>query len=92
MSHKILSEEQAAVRDRIFYESGAKGAAIGLGIGLVATALTIRKSPDFRALSKPMQAIMAASSKVFFISCYKKYFLFIYIIHYSYYFWFLICY
>ncbi len=35
MSHKILSEEQAAVRDRIFYESGAKGAAIGLGIGLV---------------------------------------------------------
>lgn len=61
---KILSPEQEKVRNKIFYESGLKGAALGLGIGLAATVFTIRRSPDFRALSKPMQAIMAASSKV----------------------------
>ncbi|KAG2232752.1 hypothetical protein BDF21DRAFT_465891 [Thamnidium elegans] len=58
---KLLSEQQEKTSEKIFYQSGLKGAAVGLGLGLVATALTIRKSPDFRALSRPYQAIMAAS-------------------------------
>lgn len=63
MPGKELSAEQAKTSDRIFYESGLKGAAIGLGIGAVATVLTLRRSPEFRALSRPIQSIMTASSK-----------------------------
>ncbi|GAA5807878.1 hypothetical protein MFLAVUS_001258 [Mucor flavus] len=61
---KLLSKEQEKTSEKIFFQSGLKGAAVGLGLGLVATALTIRKSPDFRALSRPYQAIMAASGSV----------------------------
>lgn len=63
MSNKLLSPQQEKTADKVFYESGLKGAVIGLGLGLAATAFTIRKSPDFRALSKPMQSLMAVSSK-----------------------------
>lgn len=63
---KLLSEQQEKTSEKIFYQSGLKGAAVGLGLGLVATALTIRKSPDFRALSRPYQAIMAASGMFLF--------------------------
>ncbi|GAA5799295.1 hypothetical protein EDC94DRAFT_618421 [Helicostylum pulchrum] len=58
---KLLSKEQEKTGEKIFFQSGLKGAVVGLGLGLVATALTIRKSPDFRALSRPYQAIIAAS-------------------------------
>lgn len=60
---KILSEQQEKRSEEIFYQSGLKGAVIGLGLGLAATALTARKSADFRALSRPYKAILAASSK-----------------------------
>lgn len=62
---KTLSPEQEKVANKVYFESGLKGAALGLGIGLAATAFTIRRSPDFRALSKPLQSIMAVGSKVF---------------------------
>lgn len=63
MSNKTLSPQQEKAAEKVFFESGLKGAAIGLGFGLAATALTIRKSHDFRALSRPLQSLMAASSK-----------------------------
>ncbi|RCH82961.1 hypothetical protein CU098_007743 [Rhizopus stolonifer] len=59
---KFLTPEQAQTRDKIFYTSGAKGALIGLGIGAAATAFVLKKSPEFRALSRPLQSIMAAST------------------------------
>ncbi|KAI8988143.1 hypothetical protein BDF20DRAFT_815669 [Mycotypha africana] len=66
MSNKVvkvgLTPEQQKTRDSIFYQSGIKGALIGLGIGAAATALVVRKSAEFRALSRPMQSIMAAST------------------------------
>lgn len=63
MPGKELSAEQTKTSDRILIESGLKGAAIGFGLGAVATILTLRRSPEFRALSRPMQSIMTASSK-----------------------------
>jgi hypothetical protein len=65
MSGKQLSAEQEKTAEKIYFQSGLKGAAIGLGLGLVATAFTFRRSPEFRALSKPFQALMPTSSKVF---------------------------
>ncbi|KAG2210475.1 hypothetical protein INT47_002417 [Mucor saturninus] len=62
MSNKTLSPQQEKTAEKVFFESGLKGAAIGLGLGLAATAFTIRRSPDFRALSKPMQSLMAVST------------------------------
>ncbi|KAI9484032.1 MAG: hypothetical protein EXX96DRAFT_560573 [Benjaminiella poitrasii] len=62
MSGKILTPEQQKTSEKIFMQSGLKGAAVGLGLGLVATALTIRRSPEFRSLSRPIQSIMAVST------------------------------
>lgn len=60
---KTLSPEQEKVANKVYFQSGLKGAALGLGIGLAATVFTIRRSPDFKALSKPLQSIMAVGSK-----------------------------
>lgn len=60
---RYLTPEQEKESDKIYIQSGLKGAAIGLGIGVVATALTLKRSANFRALSRPLQATMAAGSK-----------------------------
>ncbi|EIE91858.1 hypothetical protein RO3G_16569 [Rhizopus delemar RA 99-880] len=57
-----LTPEQEKVRQNLYFSSGLKGAAIGLGLGVAATAFTLRRSPEFRALSRPIQSIMAAST------------------------------
>ncbi|KAG0170237.1 hypothetical protein DFQ28_005045 [Apophysomyces sp. BC1034] len=59
---KYLTPEQEKECQKIGIIGGLKGAAIGLGIGAVATVMTFRRSPDFRALSRPVQSIMVASS------------------------------
>ncbi|CAO3614100.1 unnamed protein product [Mucor hiemalis] len=59
---KTLSPEQEKVANKVYFQSGLKGAALGLGIGLAATVFTIRRSPDFKALSKPLQSIMAVGT------------------------------
>lgn len=64
MSKRVLSPEQEKAADRIMIQSGLKGALIGLGIGAAATAFVRGRSSEFRALSKPVQSIMAASSKL----------------------------
>ncbi|KAI8878417.1 hypothetical protein K501DRAFT_287884 [Backusella circina FSU 941] len=59
---KRLSPAQEKEREGLYFSSGIKGAFIGLGLGAVATVLTFRRSPEFRALGRPMQSILAASS------------------------------
>ncbi|KAF7723635.1 hypothetical protein EC973_001777 [Apophysomyces ossiformis] len=61
---KYLTPEQEKECQKIGVIGGLKGAAIGLGIGAVATVLTYRRSPHFRALNRQMQAIMPAASGV----------------------------
>lgn len=63
MSKKYLTPEDRAELDHLTRTSGVKGAAVGLAIGLGAAALTYRRSPHFRALTMPMQAILPASGK-----------------------------
>lgn len=53
-----LTPEQEARRDQLGLEAGLKGAAIGLGIGALGFIMVTRRSAEFRALSRPMQAIM----------------------------------
>ncbi|CAO3699124.1 hypothetical protein G6F70_007688 [Rhizopus microsporus] len=58
----VLTPEQEKTRQNIYWTSGLKGAAIGLGLGAVATVFTLRRSPEFRSLSRPLQSILAVSS------------------------------
>lgn len=88
MSGKNLTAEQERTSDRIMIESGLKGAAIGLGIGAIATVMTFRRSPEFRALSRPLQSLMTVSSKCYVQTVILSATL---IFAYSHYCWFLIC-
>lgn len=60
---KHLNEQQLNESERIGLTYGARGAMIGIGLGAVATVLCFKKSPNFRALSKPMQASMMIAGK-----------------------------
>ncbi|KAI9277414.1 hypothetical protein BY458DRAFT_504920 [Sporodiniella umbellata] len=55
-----LTPEQEQRRQNLFFSSGLKGAVIGLGIGALATSIVMKRSPEFRALSRPVQSIMLA--------------------------------
>ncbi|KAI9488834.1 hypothetical protein BDB00DRAFT_884703 [Zychaea mexicana] len=59
-----LTRGQEEKRDALGFSAGLQGAALGLGIGVVATIATFRRSPDFRALGRPIQAILPTSSTV----------------------------
>ena len=91
MTSKRLTQEQAQTADKIYYQSGFTGAAVGLGIGLAATLFTIKRSPDFRALSKPLQAVMTAGSKYWYGFTLLKVSCVVDILFYSYHCWFLVC-
>ena len=56
-----LTQAQEQKRDDLGFTAGLQGAAIGLGLGVVATIVTFRRSPDFRALSRPIQAVLPTS-------------------------------
>ncbi|SAL99236.1 hypothetical protein [Absidia glauca] len=58
MSKKTLSEKQLDESERLGLRYGAQGGLIGLGLGALATMFAFKKSPSFRALSKPMQCTM----------------------------------
>ena len=60
-----LTEEQQNELDQLSRISGLKGAAIGVGIGTVAAVMTYRRSPHFRALQMPMQAILPGSGNIY---------------------------
>ena len=59
-----LTPAQEERRDQLGLEAGLKGAAIGLGIGALGFFLVSRRSPEFRALSRPMQAIMPTAGNI----------------------------
>ncbi|CAO3669215.1 unnamed protein product [Rhizopus stolonifer] len=61
MSKVILTPEQEKVRQSLYFSSGLKGALVGLGLGVAATVFTLRRSPEFRMLSRPVQSVMAVS-------------------------------
>ncbi|SAM08692.1 hypothetical protein [Absidia glauca] len=58
---KHLNEQQLGESERIGLTYGGRGALIGLGLGAVATVIAFKKSPNFRSLSKPLQASMMAA-------------------------------
>lgn len=60
---KHLNEQQLDESERIGLTYGGRGALIGLGLGAVATVIAFKKSPNFRSLSKPLQASMMAAGK-----------------------------
>ncbi|KAI9266023.1 hypothetical protein BY458DRAFT_534100 [Sporodiniella umbellata] len=53
-----LTPEQEETKRHIFFSSGSKGALVGLAVGAMATVLSLRRSPEFRALSRPVQSMM----------------------------------
>ncbi|KAI9258160.1 hypothetical protein BDA99DRAFT_515401 [Phascolomyces articulosus] len=57
-----LTDAQQEKRDEIAFTNGIQGAVIGLGLGVLATVVTFRRSPDFKALSRPMQAVLPTSA------------------------------
>ncbi|ORY99720.1 hypothetical protein BCR42DRAFT_202896 [Absidia repens] len=61
---KHLNEQQLDESERIGLTYGTRGALIGIGLGAVATVFAIKKSSNFRALSKPLQASMMVAGKV----------------------------
>ncbi|KAI9312022.1 hypothetical protein BX666DRAFT_1991936 [Dichotomocladium elegans] len=62
--HIELTPAQQEKRNQLGFEAGLKGAALGLGVGALATVVTLRRSPEFRALSRSMQAIIPTSLTV----------------------------
>lgn len=56
-----LTPEQDKKRSELSLAAGLKGAAIGFGLGAVATVLTLRRSPSFRALSRPWHSTFVVS-------------------------------
>ena len=62
-----LTEEQQNEVDQLSRVSGLKGAAIGVGIGAIAALMTYRRSPHFRALQMPMQAILPGSGNIYIL-------------------------
>ncbi|KAI9498614.1 hypothetical protein BDB00DRAFT_798674 [Zychaea mexicana] len=57
-----LTEEQHNELEHLAFVTGVKGAAIGIGIGAVATLMTFRRSTHFRGLSTPAKAILPGSA------------------------------
>ncbi|KAG2192683.1 hypothetical protein INT46_006096 [Mucor plumbeus] len=61
---KALTVPERHNQSHISFVQGCKGTAYGVGLGLVASALSFRFSPAFRALSRPMQFNMVASGGI----------------------------
>lgn len=64
MPAKLLTPQQEEYREKIGFMAGLKGAAIGIGLGALATVAVYRSSSAFRALSKPMQSVMIVSGNI----------------------------
>ncbi|KAI8343010.1 hypothetical protein BC941DRAFT_410198 [Chlamydoabsidia padenii] len=61
MSSKTLNEQQLNESERLGLRYGSRGALIGFGLGAAATMIALKKSPNFRALTKPMQSTMVVA-------------------------------
>lgn len=58
---KILTVPERHNQSHISFVEGCKGAAYGLGLGVLASAVSFRFSPAFRALSRPYQMSMVVT-------------------------------
>lgn len=61
MSAIQLSKEQQDKLAHVSFMGGVKGAAFGLGLGLISTVVAQKRSPNFQALSTPMKSVMVGS-------------------------------
>jgi hypothetical protein len=68
MSTKQLTREQQEKLSHISLMGGLKGAAFGLGLGLITTVVAQKRSPNFQAISTPMKSIMLGSGKCLWMS------------------------
>ncbi|KAG2183261.1 hypothetical protein INT43_006265 [Umbelopsis isabellina] len=64
MSASQLSKEQQEKLSHVSFMGGVKGAAFGLGLGLISTVVAQKRSPNFQALTTPVKSIMAGSATV----------------------------
>ncbi|CAO3681496.1 unnamed protein product [Umbelopsis ramanniana] len=64
MSSKQLTREQQEKLSHISFMGGLKGAAFGLGLGLITTVVAQKRSPNFQAISTPMKSMMIGSASI----------------------------
>ncbi|KAG2187266.1 hypothetical protein INT44_004951 [Umbelopsis vinacea] len=64
MSSKQLTREQQERLSHISLMGGLKGAAFGLGLGLITTVVAQKRSPNFQAISTPMKSMMLGSASI----------------------------
>ncbi|KAI8576005.1 hypothetical protein K450DRAFT_258905 [Umbelopsis ramanniana AG] len=64
MSSKQLTREQQEKLSHISFMGGLKGAAFGLGLGLITTVVAQKRSPNFQAISTPMKSMLLGSASV----------------------------
>jgi hypothetical protein len=63
MSIQQLSREQQEKLSHVSFIGGIKGAAFGLGLGLISTVVAQKRSPNFQAMSTNMKSLMVGSGK-----------------------------
>jgi hypothetical protein len=63
MSTSQLTKEQQEKLSHVSFMGGVKGAAFGLGLGLISTVVAQRRSPNFQALTTPLKSAMIGSGK-----------------------------
>jgi hypothetical protein len=61
MSTSQLSREQQEKLAHVSLMGGLKGAAFGLGLGLITTIVAQKRSPNFQAISTPMKSMIVGS-------------------------------
>ncbi|CAM0143013.1 Replication factor C, subunit RFC4 [Umbelopsis sp. WA50703] len=64
MSTSQLTKEQQEKLSHVSFMGGVKGAAFGLGLGLISTVVAQRRSPNFQALTTPLKSAMIGSATV----------------------------
>jgi len=64
MSSKQLTREQQERLSHISFMGGLKGAAFGLGLGLITTVVAQKRIPNFQAISTPMKSMMIGSASI----------------------------
>ena len=67
MSSKQLTREQQERLSHISFMGGLKGAAFGLGLGLITTVVAQKRIPNFQAISTPMKSMMIGSGKCAYV-------------------------
>lgn len=61
MSTSQLSKEQQQKLTQVTLMGGIKGAAVGLGLGLITTVVAQKRSPNIQAITTPMKSLMVGS-------------------------------